>query len=184
MKKALVIGLLTFIMFSCSSSDEQKVTWLTLHDSTNFSLSIPSNWNVITKESNILPNPKTSQIELAVSSEELKYWFSNNLLILSQNLDKKISSIDFSILNNVWSTKEYLEYLKLESKNIDFADWDKSNLYIFEAKYNTTTPKFKYLQVWKVCNKEEQWYLLTIALSTDIKDTSKYEEILKTFKCK
>jgi hypothetical protein len=46
---------------------------LTLHDSTNFSLSIPSNWNVITKESNILPNPKTSQIELAVSSEELKY---------------------------------------------------------------------------------------------------------------
>jgi hypothetical protein len=64
-------------------------------------MNIPSNWSLINSESEILPNPKTSQIELAVSSEELKYGFSNNLLILSQKLDKNISSIDFSILNNV-----------------------------------------------------------------------------------
>lgn len=184
MKKVFLLFLLSIFLFSCSSSsDEDKVTWLTIHDWINFELSIPTNWNIITKESNILPNPKNSQIELAVSSDELKYGFSNNLLILWQKLDKKVTSLDFSLLNNVWSTKEYLEYLKLESKNIEFADGDKSNLYIFEAKYNTTTPKFKYLQVWKVCN-QVKWYLLTIALSSDIKDTTKYEEVLKTFKCK
>jgi hypothetical protein len=103
-------------------------------------------------------------------------------LILSQKLDKNISSIDFSILNNVWSSREYVEYLKIESKNIDFLDNDKSNLYVFEAKYNIQTPKFKYLQVGKVC--KNIWYLITIALSTDVKDTSKYEEIIKTFQCK
>ena len=70
----------------------------------------------------------------------------------------------------------------MESKSIDFLDSDTSNIYIFEAKYNIQTPKFKYLQVGKVC--KDTGYLVTIALSTDIKDTSKYEEMIKTFQCK
>lgn len=182
MKKNIFITFLILFLVSCSGNQEGVVTGLTLHEWWKFEMSIPSNWSIITSDSEILPNPKSSQIELAVSSEELKYGFSNNLLILSQKLDKNISSVDFSILNNVWASREYLEYLKLESKNIDFLDNDKSNIYIFEAKYNIQTPKFKYLQVGKVC--KDTWYLITIALSTDIKDTSKYEEIIKTFQCK
>ncbi len=181
MKKNIFIMLLILVLSSCWSENE-IVTWLSLHEWEKFNMNIPSNWSLINSESEILPTPKTSQIELAVSSEELKYGFSNNLLILSQKLDKNVSSIDFSILNNVWSSREYVEYLKIESKNIDFLDNDKSNLYIFEAKYNIQTPKFKYLQVGKVC--KNTWYLITIALSTDIKDTSKYEDIIKTFQCK
>lgn len=182
MKKNILILGLCLILTSCGDSEEWVVSWLSLHEGTEFSMNIPSNWSVITHDSQILPSPKTSQIELAVSSEELKYWFSNNLLILSQKLDKKVSSTDFSILNNVWSSREYVEYLKLESKSIDFLDTDTSNIYIFEAKYNIQTPKFKYLQVGKVCNNTG--YLITVALSTDIKDTSKYEEMIKSFQCK
>lgn len=180
-KNILILGL-CFFFTSCGDSQEWALTGLSLHEGNTFQMSVPSNWSVITADSQILPSPKTSQIELAVSSEELKYGFSNNLLILSQKLDKKISSTDFSILNNVWSSREYVEYLKLESKSIDFLDSDTSNIYIFEAKYNIQTPKFKYLQVGKVC--KDTGYLVTIALSTDIKDTSKYEEMIKTFQCK
>lgn len=174
---------LTSCFSSTTTQDVSTATWLNPYENTEFTMSLPSNWDILTNTWNVLPKPKNWEISLASSSSELKYWFSSNILVLSQKLNKQVSSLDFSILNNVWSTKEYLEYLKLESKSFDFSDWDKSNLYIFEAKYNITTPKLKFLQVWKVCGITKA-YLLTIALSTDIKDTSKYEEILKTFKCK
>lgn len=180
MKKYFIIFLL--FLFSCSSGEEWVVTWLVLHEGSGFDMSIPSNWETITQESNMLPKPKNSQIALAVSSQDLKYGFSNNLLILSQDLDKTISSTDFSIWNYVGSTKEYLEFVKLDSKNIDFINGEKSNIYVFEAKYNPQTPRFKYIQTGVVC--EKKGYLITVALSTDIKDTSKYEEVIKTFQCK
>lgn len=184
--KKNIVWLLFCILFlsACSSweSNEEIVSGLTLYSGESFQMNIPSNWNIITKESNILPNPRNSQIELAVSSPELKYGFSNNLLILSQALNKNISSVDFSILNNVGSSREYVEYLKLESKNIDFVDGEKSNIYIFEAKYNPQTPKFKYLQVGRVC--KNKWFLITMALSTDVKNTSLHEEVINTFECK
>lgn len=185
MKKNIIFFFLVTVLFSCSSSSSttENVTWLTSYENKDFAIDLPSNWSILTNSWNVLPNPKNWEISLAATSTELKYWFSNNLLVLWQKLNKAVTSLDFSILNNVWSTKEYLEYTKLESKSFEFSDADKSNLYIFEAKYNTTTPKLKFLQVWKVCWISKA-YLLTIALSTDIKDTSKYEEVLKTFKCK
>ncbi len=185
MKKNIFLFLSSIILFSCSSNNNSidTVTWLVPFENNYFSMSLPSNWSLLTASWNILPKPKNGNISLAVSSNELKYGFSNNLLILSQKLDKYVTSLDFSILNNVWSTREYLEYIKLESKSLVFKDGDKSNIYIFEAKYNTITPKLKFLQVGKVCNIS-QAYLLTIAIAIDIKDTSKYEEVLKTFTCK
>lgn len=184
MKKNIVwLVCCILLIFSCSSdTNDEVVSGLTTYSGESFHMNIPSNWNIITKESNILPNPRNSQIELAVSSPELKYGFSNNLLILSQTLDKNISSVDFSILNNVGSSREYVEYVKLESKNIDFVDGEKSNIYVFEAKYNTQTPKFKYLQVGRVC--KNKWFLITMALSTDVKNSSLHEEVIKTFECK
>lgn len=183
-KNSIILLILPLFLFSCfwSNDEETKIEWLILYNWENYDINIPSDWNIITKESNILPTPKTSKIELAISSDELKYWFANNMLILSQKLNKNISSTDFSILNNVWSSKEYKEYLKLESKNIEFTSWWNSNIYLFEAKYNIETPKFKYIQTWVVCNNT--WYLITIALSTEVKDTTKYQEIIKSFKCK
>ena len=183
MKKGVFLLIITLFLTSCFWwSDTWKIEWLTLYNWTWFDVNTPSNWNIIEKNSNILPTPKDSTIELAISSDELKYWFANNMLILSQNLEKVVSSTDFSILNNVWWSKEYKEYQKLESKEIEFNSKQKSNLYVFEAKYNIDTPKFKYLQTWVVC--KNKWYLITIALSSEIKDVSKYEEVIKSFECK
>lgn len=183
MKKFLVLLFITLLTSCSTSTKEWAVTWLVTQENKDFTISLPENWDVISNTWNTLPKPKNWDIALAVASKELKYGFTNNMLIMSQSLDKQVTSLDFSILNNVWSTKEYLEYTKLESKSLEFADSDKSNLYIFEAKYNIKTPKLKFLQIWKVC-WISKWYLITIALATDIKDVSKYEEVIKTFKCK
>ena len=185
--KIFVFLFLLLSLYSCWNSEEEIITlWndtLIKFENTFFEIMIPTNWNILKDNENILPKPKNWEISLATTSDELKYGFSNNLLILSQNLNKVINSLDFSVLNNVWASRDYLEYIKLESKNIVFSDNDKSMLYIFEAKYNQTTPKLKFLQIWKVCSINKA-HLLTIAISNEIKDTSKYEELLKTFKCK
>lgn len=91
--------------------------------------------------------------------------------------------MDFSILNHVGSTREFLEYTKLDEKKVSFPDKDSSVLYVFEAKYNAQTPKIKYLQMGKVCYITEA-YLITLALPLDVRDVSLYEELLKTFQCK
>lgn len=184
MKKIFLIILLsTLILTWCSSANKENVTSLQKVEKTYFDVSIPAKWTLIENDSKSLPTPKSGEIALAALSTETNWWFANNLLILSQDVYKPIKSNDFSIVNNVWSTKDYVNYQKLDTKTIEFADKDTSTLYIFEAKYNLTTPILKYLQVWKVCSQKKA-YLLTIAVSQDVKNTSDYEDILKSFTCK
>lgn len=187
LKKILLLAIFTFLLSSCFSWDESDIiestSWLKLFENNNFSLNIPEKWEIIENKDNILPKPKFWKISLAVSSSDFIYWFSNNLLVLSQTLSKETSSKDYSMLNNIAWESEYLNYIKLDEKNIKFNSGEESNLYIFEAKYNKSTPKLKFLQTWLVC-KDHRAYLLTIALNLDIASTSKYEDLLKTFSCK
>lgn len=180
-KKIIITLLFLFLLNSCSNKDTENVSELQNVKKDNFSIDIPSKRTLIESDSKTLPKTKVWKIDLVSISNEVTSGFSNNLLILSQNINKVIKSDEFSIINNVWSTREYLNYTKLDSKKIEFDDKDISTLYIFEAKYNTTTPLFKYLQVWKVCDKKA--YLLTIALSQDTKNTTEYENILQSFSC-
>ncbi|MDP5038882.1 MAG: hypothetical protein NWP80_00370, partial [Candidatus Gracilibacteria bacterium] len=147
-----------------------------------YSLSYPKDWSIVKKDDVLIGNPKNSEIEFISMSKEVEYGFSNNMLILSQDLNKKLTSQEFSIINNVGSTKNYLNYKKLDTKTIEFLDKNTSELYIFEAKYNSKTPIFKYLQIGKVCGMKG--YLLTIAISQDIKQINEYEDLVKTFSCK
>ena len=62
-----------------------------------------------------------------------------------------VTSKKYSKLNYIQTTKRYLEYTKLKSEPILFSDSDESYLYIFEARYNTTTPRMRFLQTAKVC---------------------------------
>jgi hypothetical protein len=87
------------------------------------------------------------------------------------------------MLNNLWAETDYLEYLKLSSKEITFADNDTSILYEFEAKYNLETQKLKFLQTAHICNKTKA-YFITLALPTSITNTSKYIDFISTFLCK
>jgi hypothetical protein len=104
------------------------------------------------------------------------------LVILSDTLKTFATSTDFITLNHAAAKSDYVDYVKLDSKDIIFADEEKSLLYIFEAKYNGDTPKLKFLQTAHVCHQTKA-FLITLAIPTSIKDTTKYEQLLASFKC-
>ena len=189
-KKICILMLLTLLV-SCwddeavvvSDSSSQARSWLILFDNNNFSIGIPAAWDILEDTQWLLPEPSSGTIELASSSTDLQNGFSNNILILSQDLTQTTSSKDFSLLNHIWVQNQYTQYVKLDTKDLNFNSWDDTVLYVFEAKYNLDTPKLQFIQTAAVCNNTK-WYLITIALPTSIKDIDRYEDILTTFSCK
>jgi hypothetical protein len=155
--------------------------WLTSYSWNWYSLSIPTTWKVETDIENILPKPSHGKVELSVSSKETKWWFSNNLLVLSSDLKQTVTSKDFSLWNIAWSDLDYIDYKKLEAKDITFDDKQAWYLHVFEWKYNQNTPRLRYLQTAHVCDKKV--YFVTISLSLDTTDYTKYEKILNTLSC-
>ncbi len=183
MKKIFLIIISLFILTSCfwTTNDKlEKNTGLELYSTGSFSVAIPRAWTKYT-DNKILPKPIFWKVVLATISKNENLWFYNNFVILSQKLSEDISSYKYSILNNKLSKQDYLEYRQLKSYDFEFLDWDKSKLYVFEARYNKQSPKAIFIQIWKVCNNT--WYILTIWLNQMQKDTDKYEKLFKTFKC-
>ena len=183
MKKTFWIIASLMLLYSCGTDEQDVViTGLKVAESKEFSISIPEKWNVIDDYSN-LPSPQRWQLSFAANASDLKYGFVNNILVLSQDLGKIVSSKDFSILNNVGSSKEYLSYTRLDTLDLTFDDGDITSAYIFEAKYNTHTPVLKFVQFGKVCGIT-RGHLVTIAVSQDTKNIDPYVEFAKTFSCK
>lgn len=186
-KKFLVNIFLILFLSSCFWSDDTVIedpeSSISEYSWSWFTISIPNNWDVISDRSNILPKPSFWEIELAVSSRDFNLWFSNNMLVLWWKLWISTNSKDYSIVNNLWASKEYMKYKELSKKDFVFNDSENSYVYIFEAQYNENTPLVKFIQTAHICNNLDA-YLITIALSTDIDDTSRYEDLIKTFRCK
>ncbi|MDD5213859.1 MAG: hypothetical protein PHG82_05525 [Candidatus Gracilibacteria bacterium] len=185
MKKYIIFLSSVFLLSSCffsSTATPVDSSSLKQYVGSGFTMSTPNSWTLIDKNSSTLPKPNGSSIALAVTSPDMKYGFANNMLILKTKVAKDISSKNFSTLNNVGSSRDYKNYLKLAEADITFNDSVISSLYTFEAKYNETTPNLKFLQTAVVCPSLDA-YFITLALNVDIKDTSKYEDMLKTFKC-
>ncbi len=183
LKKIVFFLFLLILLSSCWDEGSNTPEWLISVDKWDYLISVPSNWEIIENTEDILPKPSNWEIELAVASTVLKDWFKNNLLILSDELSTFTSSKDFSMLNNIWASKDYIDYTLLNSKDIVFNDLEESVLYEFEAKYNYDSPKLKFLQTAHICNQTKA-YFFTIAIPVSITDTSKYEQLLKTFECK
>jgi len=174
--------IITFILIWCWDNSVINSNWLIEMTTKNIKIDIPSTWKIIKDKDKLLPKIKSWEIELAVMSEKMVNWFSNNLLILWDILNEDTTSKEFSMLNNIWAQTDYLDYTNIWSKEIKFLDWDTSILYTFEAKYNLDTPKLKFLQTAHVCDKNKA-YFMTLAIPTTIMDTSKYEYLLSTFNC-
>lgn len=183
-KKIFILSFISFFIVSCwDDATIETTSGLIKTETTELSIEIPTNWDVIENTETILPKIKNGSIELAVTSKSIVNGFANNLLILSDDLNTFVTSKDFSMLNNIWAETDYLDYRKIDSKEFKFLDEELSLLYIFEAKYNLDTPKLQFLQTSHICNGNKAFFL-TIAIPTNIKDTSKYEYLLSTFTCK
>lgn len=111
----------------------------------------------------------------------MRYGFSNNIIILEDTLDVPMTSKRYSELNNIQTTRNYLEYTKLSDEALLYSDDDEARIYVFEARYNTTTQRMKFVQTAKVCGTTV--YLMHAAIALD-KDAGNYVNLLKSFQCK
>lgn len=179
--KKISILFLSLFLFSCAS--EVTDTTLQNYNGEFFSVQIPNNWVILNGDEKVLPSPNVWSIALSIASPEAVNGFSNNLLILEEDLNYDITASDFSKMNNDSSQKSYAEYLLREEKEIEFADGEKSKIFIFDAKYDSKTPKLTFLQTARICNEKKSFFL-TLALPMDIKETARYEEMISTFECK
>lgn len=152
--------------------------WLITYDGSWFSMSIPDTWNIWSWKN--LPTPKKWTLLLSAISPEIRYWFSSNIIILEDSLNTPVTSKKYSEMNHIQTTKNYLEYTKLWDEPILFQDADESQAYIFEARYNTTTNRIKFIQTAKICGTKI--YLLHAAIALD-KDAENYIKLFKTFVC-
>lgn len=183
MKKIFIILFLIFWIFSCSSSESTTSDWLISYDKSEiFSLRIPEKWEIIDHK-NKIPNPRTWQIELIISSKDSTNDFYNNLTIWSELLEKNLNNSEYFKSVNLEKQKDFFEYKEIENKKIVFADGKESDLSIFEARYDNSTPKAKYLQTVNICG-DNKAYFLTMSISNSIESTKNHEYVLSTFSCK
>lgn len=184
--KVIVFAVIAaFSLASCGTSTDTSVT-LTSHKGAGFTMDVPKTW--IPVESKSLPIPKNGSIALALTSPDISSGFASNLVVLKDQISVATgsgayTSKKYSIVNYTLTTGKYQEFTKLDEKEIVFPDNDSANLYIFEAKYNSTTPKQKFIQSAKICGN--QVYLITVGLgaSATAVSTTKYESLVKSFTC-
>ncbi len=174
---------LLLTLAGCSLPGTQSETavgeGLTPYTGSGYSMSVPSTWN--TTPSVSLPMPRHGQVVLTAISPEIRYGFSNNIIIMQDALDTPMTSRKYSELNQIQTTRNYLEYTKLSDEVILFEDEDESRVYVFEARYNTTTQRMKFIQTAKVCGTRV--YLMHAAIALD-KDAANYTSLFKSFQCK
>ncbi len=179
----LSLLIFTLILSSCSilpgTQEEAVQSNAIIYSGSGFSMQVPALW--WTNSGVLLPTPTTGSIELALVSPDVRYGFSNNLVIMKDSLGGIISSKKYSELNNIQTTKNYMEYTKIQNDLIIFGDSDESRVTVFEAKYNPSTPKLKFIQTAKVCGTSV--YLIHFSLALD-KAPDAYIALAKTFTCK
>mgnify|MGYP000935763099 FL=1 len=174
--------LTTLILGSCSilpGTQTEIQDNAVIYNGSGFSMQIPALWKNNTGAN--IPNPKSGSLVLALISPDIRYGFSNNLIIMQDSLNGIISSKRYAELNNVQTTKNYLEYTKIQDDLILFSDSDESRVSVFEAKYNPSTPRLKFIQTAKICGTSV--YLIHFSLALD-KSPDAYIALAKTFSCK
>lgn len=169
------------LLSSCFSSQEENApgTWLTLQDTPDFTISTPETWNTYNSE---LPKPRSWELVLALASNTERQWYLNNIVILKTT--NTLSESAQSLMKNteVGLKANLNAYVKIEEKNMNFINWDSGTLLIYDAKYNTSTPKLTYIQTAQSCGDDN--YYMTISLSQKPENYDRYEYLLSTFACK
>ncbi len=150
-----------------------------IYSGSGFSIQTPALW--IANTGGLTPTPRSGTLELALVSLDTRYGFSNNLVIMRDSLNGIITSSRYAELSSVQSSKNYLEYTKLQDDPIIFSDTDSSRVSVFEAKYNPSTPRLKFIQTAKVCGTNV--YLIHFSIALD-KSPDAYIALAKTFSCK
>lgn len=183
MKKIFAFLILIFALSSCFWSENSD--WLTTYsENPAFSIKLPTAWENITSEKdNIIPTPRSGQIELISRAKAETNHFLNNVLILSEDVKQGSSLTDYINSMNFNAKNDYFEYSEIKSKDFVFSDGTISKINIFSARYNDSTPRLNFLQTVNICPNSKA-YFITLAIDNTITDTSRYENMLSSFNCK
>ena len=179
MIKLFIASLL--LLSSCSllpGTQTEVASNARVYTGSGFAMQVPALWVVQT--GTVLPVPRAGTLSLALISPDTRYGFSNNLVIMRDSLAGIITSSKYAELNSVQSSQKYLEYTKLLDDPIIFTDTDTSRVTVFEAKYNPSTPRLKFIQTTKVCGTNV--FLIHFSLALD-KASDPYIILAKTFTC-
>ncbi len=172
-----VLILCALTLSSCFGADTPDGTRTVSKD--GLSMIVPEAWTDMPEGE--LPPISDGQIVLALTSTEIAGGFANNLVVLSDRLLRATSSREYAVANNTLSTAEYTEYEKLSEETIAFPDDDESIVYVFEARYNRETPKKRFFQTAKVCDRYVYLATIGVALGTD--GTERYIDLLASMEC-
>lgn len=179
--RKVIFCLFLLLLASCGNSDSSVANIDTTEfTASGFIMQIPEKWTS-TGAIDSLANSWNGKIVLASVAPEKKYNFSNNIVVIEDELTHMGSSRQYSEQNNLQTQKKYAEYKDVTSGVIIFADSDESKYYVFDAKYNNQTQKLRFIQTAKIC-----WtrvYLLHASMSLDSK-AEDFVNIFKTFSCK
>lgn len=182
-KKIFIFIFIIFTIISCWD-DTWTSSWddiQAIYETKNFSITIPAKWDIIKNVWTILPKPSNWEIVFDAASNINNDDFYRNILVLKQEINSDLTSLDFIIWNYIWAKKEYFYIKSLAEKNV-IINSKKTKLYQFEARYSEDTPIVKFLQTWIICNNN--WYIITIAIEKSNLSIDRYEGLLASFKCK
>lgn len=179
MYKKIILFFSLLFLASCGNSENdingensQEFSW------SGFVIRLPESWN--NSGTTTLPEINNGSVVFSAVSNEKKYNFSNNIIILSEKLEHIGSSAQYSEINNRSTSKKYNEYSFVKSDSFIFPDSDEWKYFVFDAKYNSNTPKFRFIQTAKMCWTTVFMMNATISIDSDIE---KIINIFRTFKC-
>lgn len=141
---------------------------------------IPSDWTQ-TGTLITIPNDSKSRVVLGAVSPEKKYNFSENIMVIEQDMDAIGTSRQYSDHNFQSKKSSYHSLSLLKTDTILFADMDDSSYYVFDAKYNTQTPKIRFIQTAKFCGTKLYFLHAATHLGNKIDD---YLALFRGFDCK
>ena len=92
-----------------------------------------------------------------------------------------MTSKTYSEMNYTQTMKKYYASSPVSSEAIVFSDNDDSRVYVFDAQYNTNTPRMRFVQTAKTCGMDI--YLLHFSVALD-REAKNYIDLMRTFVCK
>lgn len=180
MKALFLIFFSFFFLYSCGNSSSPndisfRNSGVNTATGSGFSMPVPKDWTLSGAVIPLADGLKSRQLLSSISPEK-KYNFSENIVVIEQDLNLIGSSKQYSEHNHNTKKSAYQNYSLIEAGQILFRDADDSVFYVFDAKYNNNTPKMRFIQTAKFCGTKLYFLHATAHLG------SKGEEFLKLFR--
>jgi len=148
----------------------------------DFTISVPTSWPLVSKDSQGVPNPSSWELVLIASASEPQNGFANNIVILERSVTATTSAKQYALASKTGIADQFYSYKELESGDLNFIDEQVSHVSVFKAQYNKNTPQVNYIQTSRICNGKA--FTATIAVGKSITEFSRYKNLLSTFQCK